>query len=67
MYTNFGVAFAVEDVVIKRFKNVQKKILIFENKKVYKDAIKLKSNIVTKYERYINENQNEFLDNWNKI
>ena len=60
-------AFSVDNVVIGRFKNVQKKIHLFENQKAYKQAVKSKPALVTKFERYINEHQSEFLDKWNKI
>ena len=60
-------AFSVQDVEIGRFKNVQKKIHLFESEKAYKEAIRSKPKLVTKYERYINEHQSEFLDRWEKI
>lgn len=60
-------AFLVDDVNIGRFKNVQKKIHLFENQIAYKKAVKSKPALVTKFERYINEHQSEFLDKWNKI
>lgn len=60
-------ALLVDDVNIGRFKNVQKKIHLFKNLKSYKEAVKSKPALVTKFERYINEHQSEFLDKWNKI
>ncbi len=60
-------AFSVQDVEMGRFKSVQKKIHLFESKESYKEAIKSKPNLVTKYERYINEHQSEFLNRWDKI
>ena len=60
-------AFSVGDVNIGRFKNVQKKIHLFENQRAYKKAVKSKPALVTKFERYVNTHQSEFLDKWNKI
>jgi hypothetical protein len=60
-------AFSVQDVEIGRFKNVQKKIHLFESEEAYKEAIKSKPELVTKYEIYINEHQSEFLNRWDKI
>ncbi|MCX5709679.1 MAG: hypothetical protein NT088_02995 [Candidatus Omnitrophica bacterium] len=60
-------AFKVRDVNIGRFRNIQKKIAIFENAKAMKEAIKAKSKEVTPYEKYINRNQGQFLNKWGKI
>jgi hypothetical protein len=60
-------AFSVEDVDIGRFKNVQKKIHLFETPRAYKEAVSSNLNLVTEYERYINEHQTEFRDKWEKI
>ncbi len=57
----------VKDVDIGRFKNVQKKIHLFKTEKVYREALKVKPELVTNYERYINEHQSEFLNKWEKI
>jgi hypothetical protein len=60
-------AFSVEDVNIGRFKNIKKKIHVFTRKNIYKKAVEQKPELVTKYERYINENQSKFLNKWKKI
>jgi len=60
-------AFLVQDVEIRRFKSVQKKIHLFESEESYKEAIRSKPELVTKYERYINKHQSEFLNRWDKI
>jgi len=60
-------AFSVQDVDIGRFKNVQKKIHLFESETAYKEAIRSKPKLVTKYERHINEHQSDFLNGWEKI
>ena len=60
-------AFLVDDVHMKRFPNVQKKIHLFENKEAYRKAKESKPEYVTNYERYINENYREFLNKWSKI
>lgn len=60
-------AFRVGDTSIGRFKNIKKKIHLFESKPVYQKAIKLRPALVTPYERYINLNQSKFLGKWGKI
>ncbi|KKR46999.1 MAG: hypothetical protein UT90_C0007G0002 [Parcubacteria group bacterium GW2011_GWA1_40_21] len=60
-------AFRVGDTMIGRFKNIKKKIHLFENKKVYSKALKLKPKLVTSFERRINKFPSLFLDKWNKI
>jgi len=60
-------AFSVGDVDIGRFKNVQKKIYIFNDLRIMKRAIKCKPKLITKYERFINMNKRKFLDKWSKI
>ncbi len=60
-------AFSVGDINIGRFKNVQKKIHIFENLEAYKKAVKLKPKLITKFERHINEHKSKFSNKWNKI
>jgi len=61
-------AFSVGDVERGQFRNVQKKIHLFENEAAYEEALNSKSaGIVTPYERYINEHQPEFLSMWDKI
>lgn len=60
-------AFSVGDVMIARFKNVQKKIHLFENSITYEKVLKSNSEIITEFERYVNEHQSEFLNKWNKI
>jgi len=60
-------AFSIEDVNIGRFRSVQKKIHLFENRKTYKEAIRAKPNLVTKYERYINKHPDRFRNKWSKI
>lgn len=60
-------AFSVGDVKIGRFNNVQKKIYLFKDKRAYKEAIRLKPNLVTKYERYINKHPDRFRNKWSKI
>lgn len=55
------------EVELKRFKNVKKKIHLFIDEKSYKNAKLTKPKLVTKYERYINENPNKFLNKWDKI
>src|SRR3989338_3804186 len=53
-------AFSVGDTMIGRFNNIKKKIHLFENKRVYQKAVKLKPVLVTPYERRINLNQSKF-------
>jgi hypothetical protein len=60
-------AFSVDDTNIGRFQSIQKKIHLFKNIAAMKRAIKAKSEHVTSYERYINENRGKFLDKWCKI
>jgi len=60
-------AYSVGNVNINRFKRVQKKIHLFETLEAYKLAVKSKPVLVTKFERYINNNQKEFLNKWAKI
>jgi len=60
-------AFKVGDVRLGRFNGIQKKITIFENIKAMKNAVKAKPKYVTEYEKYINKNQEKFLNKWGKI
>ena len=60
-------AFKVGDVDVPHFTNVKKKIHLFENKKSYSEALKLKPKLVTLFERRINKFPSLFLDKWNKI
>lgn len=60
-------AFKVGDVEIGRFKSVKKKIHLFENKRAYEKALKLKPALITSFERQINCRSSKFLDKWNKI
>ena len=60
-------AFSVDDVDIGRFKNVQKKIHLFKNLGIYKEAMESKPSLITKYEKHINKHREEFLNKWNKI
>ena len=64
---SYEEAFSVGNVKIGRFKNVKKKVHLFENKMAYKKALKLKPNLITPYERQINLNPYKFLNKWNKI
>ncbi len=60
-------AFSVDDVNIGRFPNVKKKICLFENAKALKDAIRTKPELVTRFEKYFNQNSLKFRDKWSKI
>lgn len=60
-------AFTVDDVHIGRFPNVQKRIALFENKAAFKEAVKTKPKLVTKFERSFNLHPSKFLNKWNKI
>ena len=60
-------AFSVGNVMIGQFKNVKKKIHLFENKRSYKKALKLKPKLVTKFERKINIYPSLFLNKWGEI
>lgn len=60
-------AFSVGDVHIGRFPRIQKKINLFENIEAYKKAIKVKPELVTKFERYFNLNSRLFLNKWDKL
>ena len=60
-------AVRVGNVHHPQFTNVKKKIHLFENKKAYSKALKLKPKLVTPFERQINEFPSLFLDKWNKI
>ncbi|OGG59976.1 hypothetical protein A3C86_01040 [Candidatus Kaiserbacteria bacterium RIFCSPHIGHO2_02_FULL_49_16] len=60
-------AFRVGDVHVPHFTNVKKKIHLFENKKSYSKAIKLKPKLITPFERKINNLPGLFLNKWNKI
>lgn len=64
---SYKEAFSVGDVQISRFRNVKKKIQLFENINIFKKALKLEPKLITKYERYINKNPHKFLDTWDKI
>lgn len=60
-------AFSVGDTTIGRFNNIKKKIHLFENKKAYHKALKLKPKLVTPFERQINRLPSHFLNKWGKI
>jgi len=60
-------AFSAGDVHIGRFPRIQKKITLFENRVAYQEAIKAKPKLVTKFERYFNQNSRVFLDKWSKL
>jgi len=64
---SYKEAFSVGNVNIGRFNNVKKKIYLFENKRVYEKALKLKPTIITSFERQINCHPSKFLDRWSKI
>jgi len=57
----------VGNVNIGRFKNVKRKIHLFENKTAYRKALKLKPNLITPFERQINLHCYKFLNKWEKI
>jgi len=59
--------FRVGDTMIGRFRNIKKKIHLFENKKAYSKALKLKPKLVTSFERRINKFPSLFLNKWEKI
>ena len=63
----YDEAFSVGDVEIGRFGNVQKKIHLFQNEKMCKEAIKSCPHFVTKGERYINRHPLKFKDRWDKV
>lgn len=60
-------AFSVEDVNIRRYPSIKKKICLFENKRALKEAIRTKPELVTKFEKYFNLNALRFRDKWAKI
>ncbi len=60
-------AFSVGNTLIRRFSNIKKKIHLFENKRAYRKAIKLRPALVTPYERRINLKKSKFLNRWEKI
>ncbi len=60
-------AFRVGDTTIGRYNNIKKKIHLFENKKAYYKALKLKPKLVTSFEREINRSPSRFLNKWKKI
>ena len=60
-------AFRVGDITIGRFKNIKKKIHLFETKVAYKKALKSKPKLISLFERKINMEQSKFLNKWNKI
>jgi hypothetical protein len=63
----YDEAFSVEDVEIGRFGNVQKKIHLFQNGKMFKESIKSRPRFVTRGERYINRHPLKFKDRWDKV
>lgn len=60
-------AFRVGDITIGRFKNIKKKIHLFETKISFKKAVKSKPKLVSPFERIINANPSRFLNKWKKI
>lgn len=60
-------AFSVEDVNIRRYKNIKKKICLFEDRKAFESAKKTKPRLVTKFERFFNRYPRKFLNRWDKI
>jgi len=64
---DYKQAFSAGDVRIGRFRNVKKKIHLFENKRSYRKAVKLKPDLITSFEREVNLNPSKFLNKWNKI
>lgn len=64
---SYKEAFSAGDVHIGRFTNVKKKIHLFENATSYKKASKLNPELITPFERKINQNPAQFVDKWNKI
>lgn len=49
------------------FRNVQKKIHLFEDIKAMNNAIKSEPQFVTDYEIYINKHKDEFINKWSKM
>ncbi|TAK08454.1 hypothetical protein EPO44_02605 [bacterium] len=64
---SYKEAFSVGDVAMGRFTNVKKKIHLFENAAAYKKALKLNPNLITPFERKINQDPPRFADKWSKI
>ena len=60
-------ALMLKKVKIGRFKNIEKKIHLFENINSYRKAIRVKPRLVTEFERYINNHRAEFRNKWYKI
>ena len=60
-------AHSVDDIHISRYKRVQKKIHLFENKTSYINALSARPKLVTTYEKYINEHKEEFHNRWDKL
>ena len=60
-------AFSVGDTLIGRFKNIKKKIHLFETKNAFQKALKLRPKLITAFERKINLKPSQFLGKWNKI
>ncbi|MBI2591320.1 MAG: hypothetical protein HYW34_01435 [Candidatus Brennerbacteria bacterium] len=60
-------AFRVGDITIGRFKNIKKKIHLFETKIAFKKAMRSKPKLVSTFEKKINMKPSQFLDKWNKI
>ncbi len=55
------------NVQLKRFKSIQKKIHIFEDKKDLVHAQSISPNEITEREVYFNLHKSEFLNGWDKI
>lgn len=60
-------ALSVEDIEIKRFNKIKKKIHLFQNLDDLERAKETRPQIISEREVYINKNQNSFLDRWDKI
>ena len=60
-------AFSVGIVVVGRFKNIKRKIHLFENRRAYQEAVKLKPKLVSPFERRINTFPARFQNQWRKI
>ena len=60
-------AFSVGDTIIGRFKNIKKKIHLFETKVAFKKALKSRPKLITSFERKINLKPSQFLGKWDKI
>jgi len=61
-------ACSVGDVQMGRFSSVRKKIHLFKDREVFRQALACRQSIlITPFERTINQHPGRFKDKWNKL